>query len=90
MKYIIHEYDKAYLECYAAALQMLMLKLTGENKISKHYDPMDIDLSEQVMHSYAFDMKDGGLHHPVYDYGSRCEIEQVLADEAVRWIKDDD
>jgi hypothetical protein len=77
------------IEGYAEALQDIMYALTGENGCSKSYDPMTIYEDGVTMHSYAFDMKDGGRHHSVCDYESVREIRQCLLREAVSWINSD-
>lgn len=73
---------RRFIEGYATALKDLELRLLGDNGCSKSYDPMTCE--EKVMHSYAFDMKDGGRHHPVGDYGSVEEILSVLLEETAR------
>lgn len=94
-----HEYDdlgistltdlqvKGYVEGYAAALTDLMRVLTGESPCGKSYDPMYV--KGLVMHSYAFDMKDGGRHHNASDYKDLGEIKASLLDDAYTWIKND-
>lgn len=71
--------QQRFIEGYAAALQDLEYKLTGDNGCSKAYDPMKCET--ETMHSYAFDMKDGGRHHPVKDYKDIEEIKSVLLQE---------
>lgn len=73
------------IEAYAEALADLMYSITGESPSAKSYDPMKV--VNGVMHSYAFNMKDGGRHHLVSDYESIEEIKRTLLDEAVDWIK---
>ena len=82
------EKDKDYLRGYANALQHLMFKITGENTCGKHYDP--IDFSDELIHSYAFDLKDGGRHHPISDYNSVDEITDLMLKEAEEWCKEDE
>ena len=77
--------EKDYLRGYANALQHFMFKLTGDNSCGKHYDP--IDFSEGKIHSYAFDLKDGGRHHPLSDYSSVNEITDLMLKEAEEWYK---
>jgi hypothetical protein len=79
--------QKDLLTGYANALQDLMLELTGENHCAKRYDP--IDFSEGKIHSYAFDMKDGGRHHPLSDYKDVDEIKDVMLKEVSKSIKED-
>lgn len=76
-----------FIEGYAMACADLMYKMAGDSPCSKSYDPMTIEGG--AMHSYAFDMKDGGRHHQISDYKDVGEILHTLLDEALDWIKDD-
>ena len=67
--------EQRYIEGYAAALQDILFELTGDNNCSKRYDPMVCE--KDMMHSYAFDMKDGSRHHPVSDYETVDEIKDI-------------
>lgn len=78
--------EERFIEGYARGLADMMLSLCGDSPCAKSYDPMTIEGT--TMHSYAFNMKDGGRHHPVSDYESVDEIFAVLLNEAVDWIKD--
>jgi hypothetical protein len=78
--------QQRFLEGYAAALQDLQLALTGDNFCSKHYDPMTCEAT--IIHSYAFNMKDGGRHHEVSDYESLEEIQKTLMEETLTAIKE--
>jgi hypothetical protein len=78
--------DKDYLKGYARALQDMMFKLTGDNTCSKSYDP--IDFCDEKIHSYAFDLKDGGRHHPLKDYKDIDEICELMLKEAVDYCSD--
>lgn len=77
--------EEKFIEGYAKALDDMMLAMTGDSPSAKSYDPMTIEGA--VMHSYAFNMKDGGRHHPVTDYASVSEICGLLCDEAVDWVR---
>ena len=79
------EKQKNYLKGYAEALQDMMRRLTGEDTCGKSYDP--IDFSDGFIHSYAFDMKDGGRHHPLSDYKDLDDISDTLLNEAVEMCK---
>lgn len=68
--------EQEYLKGYAQALQDFMFKMTGENTCGKSYDP--ISFSNGIIHSYAFNMKDGGRHHPLKDYKDIEEIKSLL------------
>lgn len=81
--------EARFIEGYAAALQDIMHALTGDNGCSKSYDPMTIYDDGVTMHSYAFDMNDGGRHHPVSDYASVEQIKRCLLNEAIGWINSD-
>lgn len=78
---ITDERDYGFIEGYASALSDLELRLTGENRCSKSYDPMTV--SEGIMHSYAFDLKDGGRHHPLSDYEEVPEVCYYLLEQTV-------
>jgi hypothetical protein len=78
--------DKQYLKGYARALQDIMTELTGDNTCGKHYDP--IDFSDDKILSYAFDLKDGGRHHPLSDYDSVDEVCALMLKEIVEHCKD--
>jgi hypothetical protein len=77
----ITDNDKRRIEGYAEALQAIEYALTGENGCGKSYDPMTIE--GDTMHSYAFDMLDGGRHHPIEDYEDVQHIKSVLLAETV-------
>ena len=80
----LNEKEQRYLEGYAAALQDILYKFTGGNSCSKRYDPMTCEAT--VIHSYAFNMKDGGRHHSVEHYESIEEIKNILISEVAREI----
>lgn len=73
-----------YITGYATALQDIMLILTGENANSKSYDPCEID--NEYLHSYAYDLKDGGRHHPLSDYDNIEEIKKLMLNEVYESI----
>jgi len=77
--------EQKYIEGYAAALQDVLYELTGDNCCSKRYDPMTCE--DSVMHSYAFDMKDGGRHYDVKDYKDIKDIKKSLLWEVVTAIQ---
>ena len=80
----IGDKQTAYLKGYAMAIQDLMYNLTGENSMAKSYDPLQID--ETYIHSYAFNLKDGGRHHPLVEYNSIQEITDLMLKEGSEWI----
>jgi hypothetical protein len=77
--------EQKYIEGYAAALRDIMYELTGDDLCLKSYDPMTCE--DTVMHSYAFDMKDGGRHHDVKDYEDVEEIKRILLWQIVSEIQ---
>ena len=85
--YIMDPQVKGFVEGYAMALSHVMKSLSGDSPCAKHYDPLLVESG--VIHSYAFDMKDGGRHHPVSDYKDVGEVMQVLLKEAIDWVRDD-
>ena len=76
--------EKEFIKGYATALQDIMYKLTGSNCNSKSYDPCEF-YDDEKLHSYAFDLKDGGRHHPLSDYKDIDEIKDLMLKEAVEW-----
>jgi len=82
----LKERESGYIEGYAAALHDLYVKLGGESMCSKSYDPMHVT---DQMHSYAFDMKDGGRHHDFSDYDDLHEVRRTLLSEVLEWIEGD-
>lgn len=78
--------EKEFIKGYATALQDLMLKLTGSNGNSKDYDPCDF-YDDEILHSYAFELKDGGRRHPLSDYKDIDEIKALMLYEAEEWCR---
>src|SRR4051794_13961263 len=79
-----------FIEGYAAACEDIRRELTGEGGSGKSYDPMRVCLDRDDMDSYAFDMKDGGRHHPLSDYSDLQEVADVLLRETLAWIHEAD
>jgi len=75
--------DKGYIEGYASACDAIIKKLTGEGMSCKSYDPLSVVLEDQVMRSYAFNMKDGTRSHPLSDYYDLKEICSYLLQETI-------
>lgn len=82
------EREAGFIEGYARALDAILLVLTGDSSSSKIYDPMTVDIEEGIMHSYAFNLKDGGRHHPLKDYNSVEEITTLLLAEITAEIRE--
>lgn len=78
--------EKEYIKGYARALQDMMFVLTGENTCDKPYDPVEFD--DGVLHSYAFELKDGGRHHPLKLYKDVEEIRKLMLKESVCFVRD--
>ena len=74
-----------YLRGYAQALQDVLKFFTGDNGIAKHYDPIDFD--DTYIHSYAFNLRDGGRHHPLTDYEDIYDLTSVMLNEVCEDIK---
>lgn len=84
---VIQESEKEFIKGYANALQDILYVITGDNGNSKSYDPCDF-YDNETLHSYAFDLKDGGRHHSLSDYIDIDEIKKLMLYETVKWIKD--
>lgn len=74
------------VEIYARAMADISEKLTGDRRSGKSYDPMTVSGDGTIMHSYAFDMKDGRQRLRE----RRGDFFQTLLNETVAWIKEDD
>jgi len=83
--YVMDTQVKGFIEGYAMALTDIMSRLTGDSPCGKSYDPMTV--SSGTMHSYAFDMKDGGRHHPIEDYNDVGEITECLLEDTIDWVQ---
>lgn len=77
--------EKGRIEGFALACDMIVGHLTGERMSCKSYDPMTIEGG--TMHSYAFNLRDGGRHHPLSAYKTLDEIIELLFAETVQTIK---
>lgn len=75
--------EAGQVEGFAAAMDRVFEFITHDQRSGKSYDPMTVSEDRTTMHSYAFDMKDGGRHHPVSDYASVREILDTLFMETI-------
>ena len=73
-----------FITGYATALQDIMFQITRDNKCAKSYDPCTID--DVYIRSYAYNLKDGGKHHPIQDYSSVEEITELMLKETTEDI----
>jgi hypothetical protein len=78
--------EARFIEGYAAALFDVIRTLTLDEPVVKSYDPMTVETKRGLLHSYFFDMKDGGGHHPLSDYSSVEDIKETLLNEAIEKI----
>ena len=76
--------DTKFIEGYAKALWDLSLAFDWIDVHRKSYDPMTIE--DGTMHSYVFNMKDGGRHHPISQYKDKDEVCNILLEEAITWV----
>lgn len=81
------EKQVGYVEGYAKALNDVMHDLSGDPHIAKSCDPVRIE--GDYIYSYAFDMKDGNLKHPLSDYYDVDEITSVIFKEAITFIREE-
>lgn len=76
------------LEWFAFKVWVAMNEGAGYADYSgKSYDPLSIELEPYgggTAHSYVFDFKDGGRHHP---FGSLAQLEAWLTDEAIQAVR---
>lgn len=79
--------EQDYLKGYAEALQNILHKITGDEPCYKSYDP--IDFWKGKIHSYVFDLKDGGRHHPLSDYESIDEIKEWMLKQVKEEIEEE-
>jgi len=86
---ISDEHARGWIEGAAMALTKLMHRKTGDSPSSKTYDPMYVWVEKGEISSYAFDLKDGGRHHPISDYEDLGEILEIMVMETLDWIDDD-
>lgn len=77
------------LEWYANRILVASEEATGEpDYCGKSYDPLTIELDTRgggTAHSYIFDFRDGGRHHPFH---SLNELETWLQEEAIDACRD--
>jgi len=75
----------AEVEAYASACWDILLGLEIQCGHSKSYDPMTIDETKKVAHSYVFDLWDGGRHH---QYESLEQVWEAVRKETLEAIKE--
>ena len=77
------EIKKNILEWFARKLWILLEEGSGEpDYYHKSYDPLTIE--GNIAHSYVFDFRDGGRHHP---FKNLSELEEMLMEEGINSIK---
>jgi hypothetical protein len=81
---IISKEDVQELETYAQACYDIILSC-DVGICGKRYDPLTID--DTYLHSYIFNLKDGGRHHPINDYKDIEEIKDLMLKETIEYIK---
>ena len=79
--------SRCFLEGYALACADIMWKLTNNTPCGKSYDPLMIE--GNILHSYAFEFKDGGRHHDATLYNCVGEIMEDMLKETIDWVKDE-
>lgn len=84
------ERTAGFIEGYAAALWDIELSLIRDKDgHCKTYDPMQVNIEDGTMHSYVFNMKDGGRHHQISQYSSIEDIRKTLLTETIQNISDE-
>lgn len=71
------------IEAFAAGVSEVLAML-GIELCAKGYDPLRIDEEEKIARSYAFDLWDGGRHHP---YESLGQIIEGIRKDAVKELR---
>lgn len=80
------EYERGYIEGAARALWEVLRSTDPSFNHCKAYDPATV--KDDAIHSYVFDLKDGGRHHPISDYESAEEVLTLMVREALEALKD--
>jgi hypothetical protein len=70
------------LEWFARKIATVMGKVTGYHPCSKSYDPLMIE--DNIAHSYAFELEDGGRHH---DFNDLKHLEKMMVNELITEMK---
>lgn len=83
---IFSEEEGKKIEHFAECLDKLELLMTGESRSAKMYDPMTCEYETQVLHSYTFDLRDGGRHHKASDYNDLDDLFSVMLNETAQRI----
>jgi hypothetical protein len=76
--------EEGFLEGFAKACEQICYALTGDFGSAKSYDPLTVDGT--IMHSYAFNLKDGSRHHSVKEYDSVEEIWRLMLEETLEQV----
>jgi len=78
------EQKKRVLEWYARKLWHILRQLDISDGHCKMYDPLLFDTEKKVVHSYIFDLWDGGRHHP---YETLKQVEDGITKEVITEIQ---
>ena len=79
--------QSGHIEGYAAALQDIMYRLTGDRWSDKACDPCEIH--NDRLYSYAYDLRNGGRVHELSEFDSVEEVTELMLDEVVRHLRDE-
>lgn len=85
----LKERGAGFIEGFASACASLSYVLCHYPDGGKSYDPMKVDLQRGTMHSYVFNMRDGGRSHSLADYSTYQDIANVLFAETIEAIADE-
>lgn len=81
---LTEQHKKDVLVWYANKLWKMLIRTGISDTHCKSYDPLEFDDEERVVHSYVFDLHDGGRHH---EYKTLREVEDGLDLNALETLK---
>lgn len=81
----VTDYERGYIEGAAEAAWKIAIKCGAtELQHCKTYDPATV--ANGQIHSYVFDLADGGRHHDLKDYEDIHDVVRRFVDEATQII----
>ena len=76
-----------HIEGYAAALQDIMQRLTGECWCDKECDPAEV--VDGRLYSYAYDLRAGGRVHELSEFGAVEDVTGLMLAEVAQHLRDE-
>jgi hypothetical protein len=75
----LNKKEQAFVEGYVSALYNILSIMNLDGGHCKSYDPCKCE--EDVVHSYVFNLKDGGRHHNLNEYKDIQELLKCFTEE---------